>query len=349
MITMRDTEEYILTALSNINGLRNHNYGIYPSKTDKYIVPGNYVYAKNVERGIEQDKFNWVACSFYEENNGIISDNLKTQLKQLFDTDKLFHDTHIVINQDKDGIIYYVEYQFHTFGTESISDDGYPDFCSSCGWNITQLKCNAGPDDHPSESCHYICSNCGENTGIIAPCIRKIVLNVQFESETYVVQSENIISDIGPTVANAISEIILSYAAIENNLQAMLSGACGYGPNTRLASSIKYIEANKDQIVSSISDKSVGIGRATSICIDNIIAIFRETIDKRNTLAHGKMERVDCATSTTTNGGFYIQMKHNDETLDLTEIGMRDILANIRKFKGLVERFGHLLKLSEYL
>ena len=156
-ITMQETKETILTMLSDANGLKPDPYGPDSSALDTYMEPGNYANAESVERGAEGAKFNWVAYSAYGEKDYLNSQDLAAKLERVFAPDELCQNVHMTIYQNEDGMAHRVEYRFHTFGIELSENPDGPDFCPSCGWNTQHMKCNAGPDDHPSEACHYLC------------------------------------------------------------------------------------------------------------------------------------------------------------------------------------------------
>ena len=149
----------------------------------------------------EGDKFNWVAYSSYGEEDYVRSQDLKAQLERLFADNEMCQDALANIYHNCDEMAHHVEYRFHTLGVElSDSPDG-PDFCPACGWNTQYLKCSAGPGDHPSEACHYFCSNCDTDTGITTPCLRKITFNMQIKLDASLTSSPNIISAVCPMCA----------------------------------------------------------------------------------------------------------------------------------------------------
>ena len=353
-MTMRETKEAILTMLGAANGLESHPYGPHSSELDTYMVPGNYANAESVERGAEGDRFNWVAYSSYGEEDYVFSQDLKAQLEQSFAADELCQDAHATIYQNEDGMAHRVEYRFHTFGVElSDSPDG-PDFCPSCGWNTQHVKCNAGPDDHPNEACHYLCANCGINTGITTPCIRGVTLNAQFKVEAFLTRSPNIVSAVSPGVNNAVGEIVLGYAQAENNLRAMMVKLPGHNPRSHLSADIERLKKHRKKIVKAASAKSADGGQAMEECIDAIIDAFDKTLTKRNVLAHGRLMQVGLSTFTIggddadrdKDRGSRLQIEHDDETVELTEEGIQELLDDARELQA---RVGHLGRILEFL
>ena len=278
-MTMQETKEAILTILGAANGLKTQPYGPHPPTLDEYLTPGNYAIAESVERGVEGDKFNWVAYSSYGEEDYMSSQDLAAQLEQVFAAAELCQNVNATIYQNEDGIAHRVEYRFHTFGIElSESPDG-PDFCPSCGWNTQYMKCNAGPDDHPNEACHYLCANCGMDTGITGPCLRRITVNMEIKLGAFLTSSPDIVSAVSPEVCNAVGEILIGYALTENNLRSMMVNVPGHKPGSNLSADIDRLKRHKEAIVASASAKSADGGQAMAESIDAII----DTFDKART------------------------------------------------------------------
>ena len=352
-MTVQETREAILTMLGAANGLETKPYGPHPFTLDEYMPPGNYANAESVERGAEGDKFNWVAYSCYGRDNYVNSQDLKAQLERAFGDNELCQDVHATIHRDEDGMAHSVEYCFHTFGVEhSESPDG-PDFCLLCGWTTQHLKCNAGPDDHPSENCHYLCANCGVNTGITTPCFRKITFNMEIKSEAFLTSSPNIVSAVGPDVNNAVGEILISYALVENNLRAMMAKVPGHKSRSNLSEDIERLRKHKASIVVSASAKSTDGGRAMDECIDAIVSVYDKIRDKRNTLAHGQLVQVGLVTFSIggddvgreKDQGSRLQIEHAGETIELTEDGIQPLLDNVRELQAHVGHLGQILEL----
>lgn len=229
-MTMQETKEAVLAMLGAANGLEAQPHGPASFALDEYVWPGNFANAESVERGTDGDKFNWVAYSSYRPEDYVPSQDLQAQLERVFANNELCQNVHMTIYQDENGMAHRVEYRFHTFGVERSDNPDGPDFCSSCGWNTEQLKCNAGPGDHPSEDCHYLCANCGLNTGITTPCVREIVLDMEIKSEAFLTRSPNVVSAVGPEVNSAVGETLMGYALAENNLRAMMVNVPGHNP-----------------------------------------------------------------------------------------------------------------------
>ena len=300
------------------------------------------------------EKFNWVAYSAYGGEHYVSSQDLAAQLKQVFAANELCQNVHMTIYHNDDEMAHRVEYHFQTFGIElSESPDG-PDFCLSCGWYTRDLKCNAGPDHHPDEACHYLCATCGIDTGITTPCIRQIELNMEFKSEAFLTRSPNIVSAVSPDVTNAVGEILIGYALVENNLRAMMVKVPGHNPRSNLSADIERLKKYKAAIVASASAKSPDGGQAMDECIDAIIDAFDKTQTKRNALAHGQLVRVGLSTVTiggdeTDRGkdrGSRLQMEHGGATVELTEDGIQELLDNTRELQAHV---GHLGQISGFL
>ena len=355
-MTMQETKEAILAMLGAANGLATKPYGPHPSTLDEYVAPGNYANAESVERGAEGAKFNWVAYSAYGERDYLNSQDLAAKLERVFAADELCQNVQMTIYQNEDGMAQRVEYRSHTFGIELSENPDGPDFCPSCGWKTQHMKCNAGPDDHPSEACHYFCVSCGTNTGITTPCLRKITLNMEFKLEAFLTRSPNIVSAVSPDVNNAVGEILMGYALAENNLRAMMVNVPGHKPGSNLSADIERLKKHKAAILASASAsaKSADGGKAMEECIDAIIDAFDKTRAKRNALAHGQLVQVGL--STLTIGGddtnhdndrdSRLQIEHDGETVELTEVGVQESLRTVRELQTHV---GHLGQILEFL
>ncbi len=291
-MTMQETKEAILAMLGAANGLESRPYGIHPSTLDEYMPPGNYANAESVERGAEGDKFNWVAYSSYGKEDYVNTQDLKAQLERVFADNELCQNAHATICHNEDEMAQQVEYRFHTFGVELPESPDGPGFCPSCGWNTQYMKCNAGPDDHPSEACHYLCATCGTDTGITTPCFRKMTINMQIKLGAFLTSSPNIVSAVSPYVCNAVGEILIGYALSENNLRAMMVNVPGHKPRSNMSADIKRLKKHKAAIVASVSAKSVDGGQAMEECLDAISDTFEKTRTKRNALAHGQLVQV---------------------------------------------------------
>ena len=282
------------------------------------------------------------------------SQDLAAKLEQMFAADELCQNVHATIYQNEIGIAHRVEYRFHTFGIELSEGPDGPDFCSSCGWNTQHIKCNAVPDDHPSEACHYLCANCGMNTGITTPCIRQITLDMELKSEAFLTRSPNVVSAVSPDVVNAAGEIVLGYALAENNLRAMMVNVPGHKPGSNLSADIERLTRHKAVIVASASAKSADGGQAMEECINAIIDAFANTQGERNALAHGQLTHVGLSTLTiggdntdrNKDRGSRLQIEHDGETVELTEDGIQELLDNARKLQAHV---GHLGEILEFL
>ena len=350
-ITMQETKQAILAMLGAANRLESQPHGPHPSTLDEYMAPGNYANAESVERGAEGDKFNWVAYSSYGEEKYMNGQDLAERLQQVFAGDELCQNVHMTIYHNDDGMAHRVEYRFQTFGMELSDNPRGPDFCLSCGWNTQHLKCNAGPDDHLSEACRYLCAKCSADTGITTPCIRQIVIDLEFKSEAFLTSSPNIVSAVNPDVTNAVGEILIGYALVENNLRAMMVNVPGHNPRSNLSADIERLKKHKAPIVASASAKSPDGGQAMEECIDAIIDAFDKTQTKRNTLAHGQLVQVLLSTVTiggdeTDRGkerGSRLQMEHGGATVELTEDGIQELLDNTRELQAHV---GHLGQMS---
>ncbi len=353
-LTMRETKEAILAMLGAANGLETRLHGPHPSQLDEYMVPGNYAYAESVERGAEGDKFNWVAYSYYGQEEYVPSPDLKAQLERVFTDNELCQNVRMTIYQNEDDMAHRVEYRFHTFGVELSEGPDGPDFCPSCGWNTEHLKCNAGPDYHPDEACHYLCSNCGTDTGITTPCIRQITLKAQFKMNAVLTHSPDIISAVSPGVNNAVGEILIGYALAENNLRAMMVNVPGHNPRSYLSADIERLKKHKAAIVASASAKSADGGQAMEECIVAIVNAFDKIRAKRNALTHGQLMQVGLSTFTIggddtdrdKDRGARLQIEHDGETVELTEDGIQELLDNARELQAHV---GGLGRISEFL
>ena len=349
--TMRETKNTILTMLGNANGLEPQPYGPNSPAPDTYMAPGNYANAESVERGAEGDRFNWVAFSSYAEEDRVNSQDLMAKLEQVFAADELCQNVQMTIYQNEDGIAHRAEYRFHTFGVELPESADGPDFCPSCGWNTEHIKCNAGPDDHSSEDCHYLCANCGVDTGITTPCIRRIALNMEFKLNAFLTRSPNLVSAVNPSVANAAGEIVMGYALAENNLRAMMVEVPGHKPRSHLSDDITRLKEYKAKIVESASAKSADGGRAMERCINSIIDAFVKVHAQRNALAHGQLVQVGLSTVTmggdntdrVKDRGSRLQIEHGGETVALTEEGIQELLHNARELQAHVGHLGQIL------
>ena len=352
-MTVQETREAILSMLGTANELEPRHYGPHPFPLDEYTPSGNYANAESVERGPEGDKFNWVAYSFYERDNYTNSQDVKAQLEQVFADNELCQNVHVTLHRDEDGLVHHVEYRFHTFSVEhSESSDG-PVFCLSCGWNTLHLKCNAGPDDHPSENCHYFCANCGVDTGITTRCLRKITVDMEIQLEASLTSSPNVVSAVSPNVNSAVGEILISYALVENNLRALMVNVPGHNPRSNLSEDIERLKKYKTRIVASASAKSVDGGQAMEECIDAIVSAYAKIRDKRNALAHGQLVQVDLVAFSIggddvgreKDQGSRLQIEHAGETIELTEDGIQPLLDNARELQAHIGHLGQILEL----
>ena len=353
-LPMQETKEAILTTLGAANGLENWAHGPHPSALDEDIWPGNFAYAESIERGTDGDKFKWVAYSSYGKENYVNRHDLKAQLERVFTNNELCQNVDAMIYHDEDDMAHRVEYRFHTFGVETSESPDGPDFCHSCGWNTEFMKCNAGPDYHPDEACHYLCSNCGINTGITTPCIREIVFDMEIKSEAFLTRSPNIVSAVSSDVNNAVGEILMGYALAENNLRAMMVNVPGHKPGSNLSTDIERLQKHQAAIVASASVKSDDGGQAMAECIVAIVNAFDKIRAKRNALAHGQLVQVGLSTFAI--GGdetgrdkdrcSRLQIEHDGETVELTEDGIQELLDNARELQA---RVGHLGQISQYL
>ena len=352
-MTMRETKKTILTMLGDANGLESHPYGPESSAPDTYMAPGNYANAESVEREVEGHRFNWVAFSSYGEEDRVNSQELTAKLEQVFAADEMCRNVQATIYQTEEGIAHRVEYRFQTFGVELPESSDGPDFCPSCGWNTEHIKCNAGPDDHPSEDCHYLCANCGVDTGITTPCIRQIELNMEFKSKAFLTRPPNLVSAVSVNVVNAAGEIVLCYALAENNLRAMMVNVPGHKPGSHLSTDIERLKKRKKAIVESASAKSANVEQTMEECIDAIMDAFDKVHAKRNALAHGQLVQVGLSVVTIggdnsdrdTDRGSRLQIEHNGETVELTEDGIQELLDNVRALQANVGHLGQILEL----
>ena len=353
-MTMQETKAAILAMLGAANGLAPQPYGPHPSTFDAYMAPGNYANAESVERRAEGDKFNWVAYSSYGKEDCVPTQDLKAQLERVFADNELCQNVNATIYQNEEAMTHRVEYRFHTFGVDlSESPDG-PDFCPSCGWNTQHLKCNAGPDDHPSDVCHYLCANCGVNTGITTRCLRRITVNQEIKSEAVLTRSPNILSAISQDVNNAVGEILMGYALAENNLRAMMENLPGHNPRSNLSADVERLTKHQAAIVASASAKSADGAQAMEECIDAIASAYDKTRNRRNALAHGQLVQVGLITFTigsddTDRGkdrGSRLQIEHDGETVELTGDGIQRLLDDTRELQTHV---GHLGQILEFL
>ena len=352
-MTMRETKEAILGMLSAANGLQVQRFWPLSLEIDEYTAPGNYALAESVEREADKDKFNWVAYSSYEEGNYANIQVVKAQVEQLFADNEWCLDAQVNIFHDGDELAHSVRYRFHTFGVElSDSPDG-PDFCPSCGWNTAHLKCNAGPDDHPVEDCHYLCPNCSLNTGITSPCLRRITFSMTVRSEVSLTGSQNVISSVSPGVISAVGEILVVYALAENTLRARMVNLPGHNPSSNLSADIERLKKHKKHILASYSAQSANDGQVMEDCIAAIVSAFDKIHAKRTTLAHGQLVHVGLSTSTVTTHGInedreessLLQIEHNGVSVELTEDGIQEPLDNIRELQAQVGRLSWILEL----
>ena len=351
-MTMRETKETILNLLGDANGLESRPYWPESSTPDMYMAPGNYANAESVERGSEGDQFNWVAFSSYGEEERVNSQELTAKLERVFADDELCQNVQATIYQTEGGMAHRVEYRFHTFGVELPESSDGPDFCPSCGWNTEHIKCNAAPDDHPSEDCHYLCANCGVDTGTTTPCVRNIALSMESKSEVFLTRSPNVVSAVSRSVVNAAGEIVLGYALVENNLRAMMASVPGHQPGSNLSTEIERLKKHKKAIVESASAKTADGGQAMEECINAIFDAFANIQAQRNALAHGQLVQVGFSTVTIggnntdrdTDRGSRLQIEHNGETVKLTEDGIQELLDNARELQAQVGYLGQILE-----
>ena len=355
---MEETKEAILALLSAANGLETKPYWPHPYSLDECKSPGNYANAESVERGVDEDKFNWIALSVYEEGSYVTIQDLKVQLEQLFADNEWCQSGHATIyHNEDDEMARGVEFRFHTLGDElSASPDG-PDFCPSCGWNTKHLKCNAGPEDHPVEECHYLCANCGMNTGIVGACIPEITVNNEIKMAVSLTGSQNVILDVSPGVINAVGEIIVGYALAENNLRARMVNLPGHKPGSNLSADIERLKKQKEAIVASYSAQSADGGQAMEECIAAIVSAFERIHPIRTALAHGPLVFVGLSSFTIgrqsadhdadhdNDKGSRLQIEHGGVTVKMTEDGIQEPLDNVRELQDQVGRLGWILEL----
>ncbi len=290
--------------------------------------------------------------SSYGKDDYVDRQDLNEHLERVFTDNGLCQNVNMTIYHDEDGMAHRVEYRFHTLGVELSEGSDGPDFCPSCGWNTEFMKCNAGPGDHPSEDCHYVCANCGMNTGITTPCVRKIVLDMEIKSEAFLTRSPNIISAVSSDVSNAVGEILMGYALAENNLRAMMVKVPGHKSGSNLSADIERLKKYKASIVASASAKSADGGKAMERCIDAIINTFDKTRAKRRALAHGQLVQVGLSTTTVgvdkthrnKSRGARLQIEHDGETVELTEAGIQETLNNARELQAQVGHLGRILE-----
>ena len=352
-MTMQETREAILAMLGDANGLKPHRYSPYTYGPVDYVAPGNYAEAESVKRGEEGDTFYWSAYSFYEKDSYQKVSHLQTQLERVFADNEWCLDAHAnICHEENDDLAHRVEYRFHTFGTEGSTDPDGPDFCPSCGWNTSNLKCNAVPDDHPVEDCHYLCANCGLNTGITGPCLRMVTFTMTVRYEVFLNDSPNVISNVSPDVNRAVGEILIGYALAENNLRALMVNAPGYSARSNLSTDIERLEKHKEAIVASYTAQSYDGGQAMEECIAEIVSAFDRIHAERTALAHGQLVSVGLSTSTITKDGINrekeegsrLQMEHHRVSVELTEDGIKEPLDNIRELQAQVGRLGRILE-----
>ena len=353
-MTMQQTQEIILAMLSTANGLETNSYLPHPCTPDEYLAPGNYAKAESVVRDAGGVKFNWVAYSSYGEDHQMNCQELKSRLEQMFTSNELCQNVHATIYHNEEGMAHRVEFRFYTFGVELSDNPDSVDFCPSCGWNTEDVKCNAGPDDHPSEDCHYLCSQCGRNTGSTIPCLRKIIVNTEIKSRMFLNRSPDVVSAVNPEVSNAVGEILIGYALAENSLRAMMENLPGHNPHSNLSADIERLQRHQGAIVASALEKSDDGGQAMEECIESIISTYDRVRNKRNTLAHGQLVQVGLMTLTIgrdnanqrKDQGSRLQIEHDGETVELTEYGIQELLDNTRELQAQV---GCLGQISQFL
>ena len=351
-MTMQETREAILAMLGDANGLEPHRYSPYTYTTEDYVAPGNYAEAESVEREDEGDTFYWVAYSFYEKDSYQDIWDLQTQLEQLFAENEWCIDSRgTIYREENNDLAHSVEYRFHTIGIERPASAEQPDFCLSCGWNTKHLKCNAEPDDHPVEECHYLCVNCGMNTGIVGACLRTITVNNEIKREVFLIDPRDVISDVSSEVKSAIGEILVGYALAENNLRAMMVNVPRKDPKSHLSGDIKRLKDYRKAIVDWASAQSTDGGQAMEECITAIVSAFDKLHAKRTALAHGQLIYVGLSSFTIgrqgadrdNERGSRLQIEHRGETVALTEDGIQEPLDNIRELQTQVGRLGWIL------
>ena len=356
-MTMQETKEAILSLLADSNGLAAQPYALPASMSEQYMTPGNYAYAEYIERGEEGSKLNWVAYSIFGEDQYVHFEELKEQIQQAFADNEWCQDVHATIQRNEDGMADRVDYRFHTFGVEMPENPDQPDFCPSCGWNTLHMKCNAGPDDHPSEACHYLCANCGMDTGITTPCVRKIAFDLRFTSEVNLARSPNVVSTVAPDVVRAVGEIIVYYGLVENNLRAMMAKLPGHNPSSHLSTDIDRLKKYKEAIVDSASAASTECGQAMEECIEAILGAFGRVHTKRNALAHGQLVNIISSsfsvgrenTGKNREESSHLQINHSGEVVELTLEGIQEPLYNIVELRAQVGRLGEILEWMEML
>ena len=365
---MQETREAILAMLSANNGLETMPYWPHPHSLDQYVIPGNYAIAESVERGANGDKFNGVILSVYEKGSYLTIQNLKVQLGQLFAVNEWCQNADVNMFHSGDELAHSVEYRFHTIGVEDSASPNGPDFCPSCGWNTAHLECNAQPDDHPIEECHYLCANCGKNTGITAPCRprpRSVTLSKTVRSKVNLTGSQNVILDVSPGVINAVGEIMVGYALAENSLRTMLmmENVPGHEDGSYLSTDIERLKKHRKAIVASALVQSADGGQAMEECIVAIVNVFERIRPIRTALAHGQLTYVGLSTSTITTHGINqdreessrLQIEHtpkgktNTVTVDLTDDGMQEALDSVRELQAQVGRLRRILDLLQPL
>ena len=350
-MTMQETRDVILAMLDGLNGLEPRPYNPYAFAQDKYVAPGNYAYAESVERGDEGDKFDWIAHSFYEAEKYVNIHDLRAQLELVFAGSELCKAPAVNIFHNGDEMAHSVEYRFHTFGVDRPENPDAPDFCPSCGWTTEGLKCNAIPDNHPSEACHYLCTNCDKNTGVTTPCLRKMTIRSEVKLEAHLTHSPRIVSAVSVDVLRPVGEILMGYALAENDLRAMMVNVPGHNPRSNLSEDIERLKNHKGQIVASASAISHDGGQAVEECIDSIINSFGKIHLKRNALAHGRLWQIGLSISTfgvdkteRSNEGSRLQIEHNGDTIELTEAGIQEPLDSVRELQVQVGWLGRILE-----
>ena len=356
-MTMQETKEAILSLLADSNGLGAQPYALPVSMSKQYMTPGNYVYAECIERGEEGGKLNWVDYSIFGEDQYVHFGELKEQIQQAFADNEWCQDVHATIQRNEDGMANRIDYRLHTFGIEHPENPDQPDFCPSCGWNTRHMKCNAGPDDHASESCHYLCANRGLDIGITTPCLREVAFNVQFTSDVNLAHSPNVVSTVAPDVVNAVGEIMVSYGLAENNLRAMMAKLPDHNPRSNLSADIGRLKKHKEEIVFAASVVSTDCGQAMEECIDAIVSAFGKVNAKRNALAHGQLAYVSSSafsvgrdnTGRNREENSHLRINHNGEVIELTGEGIQEPLRSVGELRAGIRRLGEILEWLELL
>ena len=146
----------------------------------------------------------------------------------------------------------------------------------------------------------------------------------------------------------------MGYALAENNLRAMMVNVPGHKPGSNLSADIERLKKHKAAIVASASAKSADGGQAMEECIDAIIDAFDKTRAKRNAFAHGQLVQVGLSTFTIggddtnhdNDRGSRLQIEHDGETVELTEVGVQESLRTVRELQT---HIGHLGRILEFL